>query len=275
MNLLNMANLEGLVDLGKMHWGNQNLVVKKAVEWVEKNRNLGKKILGIRWERKPQHRPGMIRITIQGKEREQLEFGPPETWDLQLTLACWLYSIRAYATLDNRAHIICYKGRSKGDVQNSISTHHPKSNLQEEYDEILSNQEFLGDLKNQITSQEKLPDGLTPVQREFVQRSVNGEVSRSVVESMKKTHQIGDLDLLNELNTMSLVPGIRDSIIPTKVDFRSFSIHEVQEMLKSEGIAPALKKKIDALTREIIELDRELERMKNRSLWERIINRKN
>ena len=270
-----MVRLEALVDLSKMHWGNQKLVAKKAIEWVEKNRNLRKKILGIRWERKPQHRPGMVRITIQGKEREQWEFSPPETWDLQLTLACWLYSIRAYVPLDNRGHIVCFKGRSKGDVQNSISTHHPKSNLQEEYDEILSNQGLLEDFKNQITSQEKLPDGLTPVQKELIQRSVNGEVPRSVVESMKKSHVIDDLDLLNEWNTMHLVPSIGDSNIPTKVDFRKFSIHEVQEMLMSEGVAPALEKEIDALTIENIELERELERLENRGLWERIINRRN
>ena len=268
-----MANLEGLVDLSKMHWRNKPLVVKKAIEWVENNRSLGKKPLGLSWERLPDKRPGKVNITIDSGGREQTVYEPPESWDSQLTLACWLYAIRGYVPLDKRAYIFCTNSRSRGDLENSISTKHCKSKLQEGYNEILSDQDLIDDYKNEVTTQRDLPEGLTPVQRELVQRSVNGEIPRSVVGSITKSHDIGDLDLFNEWETMRLIPDLLESSIPTKIDFRSYPIQEVVKMLESEGLAPSLRQEIDVLEQENGELRGELARMSNRSLWERIFNR--
>ena len=270
-----MANLEGLVDLSKMHWRNKPLVVKKAIEWVENNRSLGKNPLGLSWERLPDKRPSKVNITINSGGREKTVYEPPESWDSQLTLACWLYAIRGYVPLDKRAHIFCTNSRGRGNYENSISTKHCKSKLQEEYNDILSNQDLLDDYKNEVMSQRDLPEGLTPVQRELAQRSVNGEVPRSVVVSITKSHDIDDLDLFNEWKTMRLIPDLRESSIPINIDFQSYSIQEVVKMLESEGLAPSLRQEIDALEQENIELAQELDRMSNRSLWERIINRRN
>lgn len=268
-----MAAIGSLVDLSQMNWRNKPLVVKKAIEWVESNRNLGKEPLGLAWERLPDHRPSKVNITIKGVEREQGEYDPPESWDAQLTLACWLYSIRGYVPLDGRANIFCTKSRSRGDVQDSISTKHPKSKLQAEYDTILSNQDLIDEYKSEVLSQKELPDELTPIQKELIERSVNGAVPGSVVESIKRSHGIGDIELYNQWQTMKFISGIDLSIIPTEIRFQNFSIQEVVEMLKSEGLAPTLQREIDELLEDLIEQRKKLERMKNRSLWERIINR--
>ena len=268
-----MAAIESLVDLSKMSSRNPHLVVKKAIEWVENNRNLGIEPLGLAWERLPTHGASTVHITTKGRERVQKGYDSPESWEAQLTLACWLYSIRGYVSLGNRAHILCTKSRSRGDIENSISTKHPKSKLQAKYDAILSDQNLMEDYRNEIMTERDIPEGLTPVQNELVVRSVNGMVSKSGVVEIKKSQGIDDVDLYNEWETMKLIPSINLSIIPTEVGFQAFSIHQLVEMLRGEGLAPALQKEIEALKEENSNQSKEIDRMRNRGLWNRILNR--
>ena len=268
-----MAAIENLLDLRMMSWRNAPLVIKKAIEWVETKHALEMEPMGLKFESIPDHRPSKIQITLKGKERFQMEYIPPESWDAQLTLACWLYSVRGYSSLDNRANILCTNSRSRGDLQNSISTKHPKSKLQRKYDAILSNQDLIEEYRREVINESQLPEEFTPVQKELVERSVEGMVSKANVEAIKKSQDLGDIELYNEWKAMELISGIDSSIIPTEVGFKSFSIHQVIELLESEGVAPLLKEEIKVLEEEKSHLRKEIRQMRNRSLWERIFNR--
>lgn len=268
-----MAAIENLFDLSMMSCQNAPLVIKKAIEWVEIKRSLGMEPIGLHFESIPDHRPSKIQITLKGKERVQEEYSPPESYGDQLTLACWLYSVRGYSSLDNRANIFCTNSRSRGDLQNSISTKHPKSKLQGEYDAILSNQDLIEEYKSEVISERQLPEEFTLVQRELVERSVEGRVLKGNVEAIKKSQDLDDIELYNEWKAMELISGIDSSIIPTEVGFKSFSIHQVIELLESEGVAPLLKREIKVLEEEKTHLRKEIRQMRNRSLWERIFNR--
>ena len=158
-------------------------------------------------------------------------------------------------------------------MQNSISTKHPKSKLQGEYDAILSNQDLIEEYKREVISESRLPEEFTPVQRELVERSAEGMVSKGNVEAIKKSQDLDDIELYNEWKAMGLISGIDSSIIPTEVGFKRFSIHQVIELLESEGVAPLLKEEIKVLEEEKSHLRKEIRQMRNRSLWERIFNR--
>jgi hypothetical protein len=64
-----MAAIENLLDLRMMSWRNAPLVIKKAIEWVERNRALEMEPMGLKFESIPDHRPSIIQITLKGKER--------------------------------------------------------------------------------------------------------------------------------------------------------------------------------------------------------------
>ena len=158
-------------------------------------------------------------------------------------------------------------------MQNSISTKHPKSKLQGEYDAILSNQDLIEEYRREVISESQLPEEFTPVQKELVERSAEGMVSKRNVEAIKKSQDLDDIELYNEWKAMELISGIDSSIIPTEVGFKSFLIHQVIELLESEGVAPLLKEEIKVLEEENSHLRKEIRQMRNRSLWERIFNR--
>ena len=50
-------------------------------------------------------------------------------------------------------------------------------------------------------------------------------------------------------------------------------IHEVIEMLNSDGVAPSLRKEIEYLEEQFYSSQREIEELRGRSLWQRILNK--
>ena len=266
------TSIDELVDLSKIHHRNPQLVIKKAVEHVENNRMMGIEIIGLAFEALPTHGASNTKVTSKqdGKERNPKRYSPPETWDMQLTLACYLYAIAKYISLGNRAYILCTSSRSRGDQENSISTKHKKSKLQDNLDALLSDKELLEGFRTEVQLEQRLPEGLSPIQRELVVRSVGGEVSQSILAAIKKSCETDDITIYNEWKSMDFIKGLDSTIIPFKVNFSSFSIDQVVELLESAGLAPSLRKEIDFLKEES---KREMARMKNRTLLQRILNR--
>ncbi len=266
------TRIEELVDLSVMHYRNPPMVIKKAIEYVENSRNLGMEFVGIMFEVHPDSRPSQITIKSKRnqKDSDSKRYSPPETWDRQLTLACYLYAIAKYVSLGNRAHILCTKSRSRGDTEFSISTKHKKSKLQDKFDDLLSDEELLEGLRTEAQREQRLPEELSSIQRELVVRSVEGEVSQSILETIRKSHETDYITVFNEWKSMSFIKEMPSSAIPHKVVFPTFSIDLVVELLESEGLAPSLRKEIEFLKEES---EREIARLKNRTLLQRILNR--
>ena len=266
------TSIDELVDLSIIHYRNPLLVIKKAIEYVENSRNLGVEIVGLSFEVLPTH--GAKQITIKSKRDRKdggsKRYSPPDTWDRQLTLACYLYAIAKYTSLGNRAHILCTNARSRGDTENSISTKHKKSKLQDKFDDILYDEELLEGLRTEAQREQRVPEELSPIQRELVVRSVGGEVSQSNLATIRKSHETDDITIYNEWKSMSYIKGMTSTTIPHKVEFPTFSINRVVKILESEGLAPSLRKEIEYLKEES---KREITRLKNRTLLQRILNR--
>ena len=266
------TRIEELVDLSVIHYRNTQLVIKKAIEYVENNRSLGVDIVGIGFELHPGSRPSQITIKSKRNQKhsDTKRYSPPETWDKQLTLACFLYAIAKYIHLGNRAHILCTNSRSRGDTEFSISTKHKKSKLQDKLDDMLSSEELIEGLRNEAQREQILPDELSSIQRELVILSVEGEVSQSILETIRKSHETDYITVYNEWMSMSYIKEMPSTAIPHKVVFPTFSIDRVVELLESEGLAPSLRKEIEFLKEES---KREIARLKNRTLFQRILNR--
>jgi len=266
------TSIDELVNLSIIHYRNPQLVIKKAVEYVENSRTLGIELVGLGFEVLPERGGKQIKIKSKrdGKDGGSKQYSPPETWDRQLTLACFLYAIAGYASLGNRAHILCTNSKSRGDVENSISTKHKKSKLQDSFDDILSDEELLERFRTEVQQEQKVPEELSPIQRELIARSVGGEVSASSLVTIKNRHETNDITIYNEWTSMNYIKGMATTTIPIKVNFPSFTINQVVELLESEGLAPSLKKEIEFLKKES---KREITQLKNRNLLQRILNR--
>lgn len=266
------TSIDELVDLSIIHYRNPQLVIKKAVEYVEKNRLMKIEIVGLAFESLPTHGAKQITITSKrdGRERSPKRYSPPETWDMQLTLACYLYAIGKYASLGKRSHILCTNSRSRGHYENSISTKHKKSKLQDNIDDILSDEELLEGFRTEVQREQRVPEELSPIQRELITRSVGVEVSQSNLTTIRRNHETDDITIYNEWKSMDFIKGLDSATIPLKVNFPSFSMDAVIELLESEGLAPSLRKEIEFLKEES---KREITRLKNRTLLQRILNR--
>lgn len=72
---------------------------------------------------------------------------------------------------------------------------------------------------------------------------------------------------------MEFVENLDQSLVPLDVDFPSMPIHEVIETLNSDGVAPSLRKEIEYLEEQFYSSQREIEELRGRSLWQRILNK--
>ena len=101
-------NINRILDLSVVKHSNLKLIVKKAVEFVEEHRRMGNEINGLNFWVVRKKSPGKISISMKknGKDGDKLVYSPPKTWDKQLTVACFLYSVAKYANLGNRATIL-------------------------------------------------------------------------------------------------------------------------------------------------------------------------
>ena len=138
-----LSPISTLVDLSTIHYNNLNLIVKKAVKYVERMKTAKREINGLSYSSIPENKSTRVRISLKssGDGKFSDEYKPPETYQQQLTLACFLLAVSRLANLGSRVHILCTNASGRGDTQMSISTKHPKSKLQEKLRKILNDKD--------------------------------------------------------------------------------------------------------------------------------------
>jgi len=267
------GDIRNLVDLSGVTYRNLELIVKMAVEYVEINRAEGLEVIGLRFERKPSSEPKAITLSLRrdGKGRESRQYLPPRTYREQLTLACFLFAVARYSDIGIKAHILCSDSRSRGDLGRSISTKHPKSKLQENLTSLLEDTNRIGGYRK-MTAKD-LPDELTSVQRQLIRRATSGRVSASSLSEIRKSTGKDDLDIFIELKSMEFVETLDQSLVPTDIEFRRFTIHEVADLIESNDMIQLKNMEIGSLENELFSTRKELHKVRNRSLWKRILNR--
>ena len=274
-----LSPISTLVDLSIIHHSNLNLIVKNAVQYIDRMKTADREINGLSFEYHPNKTGGAVTITLKsskdGKFSDRYE--SPETYHQKLTLACFLLAVSKLTNLETRAHILCTNASGRGDTQMSISTKHPKSKLQEQLNGILDDEDFIESMKSQINI--SLPDTLSDIQTDLIKLSTSGNISKRDINRIKSNYSVEDLDIYLELEDLRRNEDIVESYIP-HINFRKFSIDEVVEILKSNKIAIALQKEIDLISKELEELsvektlfEKEITRMGKRNLWQRIFNR--
>jgi hypothetical protein len=276
---MSRAPIDDLVNLSGLSHNNPQLIVKRAVEYVDKMSHAGREILGLSFTSLPTGSPSRVLLRVKSADDEKFkdQYNPPDSYHQQLAVACFLYAVASVAGLDNRATILCTNASGRGDTQLSISTKHCKSKLQENLRSLLDDNELIQRFKDEILPD--LPEGLSVVQRALIVESVEGEINRTALNRIKKNHDVDDLEVYAELETLRQTDGLRTSLIP-RVKFPKFPIDEVVEMLQSQEISNILQGEIDFLEQELEGAERktslfeeELAQIKSRSLFQRIFNR--
>jgi len=271
--------ISNLVDLSTIHYNNLNLIAKKAVEYVERMKTANCEINGLSYSSIPANTKTRVRISLKSSVNGKFldEYEPPETYQQQLTLACFLYSVSSLTNLGNRAHIFCTNASGRGDTQMSISTKHCKSKLQEKLNEILNDKDFIDNIRD--NSNLDLPENLSNIQKDLIKQSTSGEIGRRDINRIKKKHSVDEMGIFLELEALRKSEGVIKSQIPNIV-FRSFNIDEVAENLRSNRITISLQKEVDSLSEQLVvlyheksRLEKEIDSKNKRNLWQRIFNR--
>ena len=268
-----LPSISDLVDLRGVDYRNLELIVKRAVEYVETIKSGEREVIGLGFKRIPSHEPGAVTISLtrSGKGRETNRYLPPETYRDQLTIACFLFAVAKLSGVGNKANILCSDSRGRGDTENSISTKHPKSKLQERLTGILENVELVDGYKK--TTLQDLPDGLTDTQRQLVRRATSGKVLATALSEVMRSSGRDQIGVYLEWERMKLMDSLDQSLVPTSIEFRDFSIHEVVSLIESGEMVRLKDLEIESWKNELFKTRRILEELRNRGLWRRILNR--
>ena len=144
-------------------------------------------------------------------------------------------------------------------MEDSISTKHAKSRLQKKLNALLDDKEFIDTLISEDS--QELPEGITPIQRDLIVATVDSLVSRSSLFSIIKNRETEAIQVYNEWKSMEFVENLDQSLVPLNIDFPSILIHEVIEMLNSDGVAPSLRKEIEFLEKLFYSSQKEIEEL--------------
>ncbi len=272
------APISDLADFSSMSFNNLNLVVKKAIEYVDRMKNADREIKGLSYSSLPKKQASRIRISLKSSKDGKFldEYDSPETYPQKLTLACFLYSVSSLCNLDKRARILCTNAAGRGDLQMSISTKHCKSKLQEDLNNLLGNEDFIAEMRG---NNQTMPENLTPIQKDLINQSTSGNISKGDVKRIKSNHSIDDIELYLELEDLKINKNVPQSQIPI-IDFEQFTIEQLIETLSENKIAQKLQTDLDNLSLQLKEkteqntlLQREIDRIGNRNLLQRIFNK--
>tara|TARA_Y100000746_G_C15370221_1_gene393826 strand:+ start:105 stop:929 length:825 start_codon:yes stop_codon:yes gene_type:complete len=272
------APISDLADFSSMSFNNLNLVVKKAIEYVDRMKNADREIKGLSYSSLPKKQASRIRISLKSSKDGKFldEYDSPETYSQKLTLACFLYSVSSLCNLDKRARILCTNAAGRGDLQMSISTKHCKSKLQEDLNNLLGNEDFIAEMRG---NNQTMPENLTPIQKDLINQSTSGNISKGDVKRIKTNHSIDDIELYLELEDLKINKNVPQSQIPI-IDFEQFTIEQLIETLTENKIAQKLQTDLDNLSLQLKEkteqntlLQREIDRIGNRNLLQRIFNK--
>jgi len=268
-----LRDIRNLVDLSGVDSRNIELIVKKAIEYVEIIRSEGLEVIGISFIKIPSSEPGAITLILsrEGKGKEKRRYSPPHSYKQQLTIACFLFAIAKYSNIGNKAHILCSNSRNRGDIQNSISTKHPKSKLQENLTQFLEDSNLVG--KYREMTAKNLPEELSAVQRQLIKRTTSGSISASSLSEIRKSFDCNEIKIFMEWKKMELIDGLDKSLVPSSIKFRKFSIHEVVDLIESEKMIRLKDSEIEYWKNKLFSTQRELDEIRKRSLWQRIRNK--
>jgi hypothetical protein len=273
------APISTLVDISTINYNNPNLIVKKAIEYVERMKAADREINGLSFTSLPNKPAKVIRISLKSSNDSKFsdEYKSPETFSQQLTLACFLFSVASLTNLGNRAHILCTNASGRGDLQMSISTKHCKSKLQERLIDILKNKDVID--KITVETQFDLPEKLSPIQKDLINQSISGLISKRDVQRIKTNHSIDEIDIFLELEELKKNDEVAKSQIPI-ITFEKFNIEEVMEKLRENKVTEKLQQDVNILSEKIKDtinektlLEKEIERMNKRNVLQRIFNR--
>ena len=124
-----------------------------------------------------------------------------------------------------------------------------------------------------------MPENLTPIQKDLINQSTSGNISKLDVKRIKTNHSIDDIELYLELEDLKINQNIKQSQIPI-IDFGQFTIGELIETLNENKIAQKLQTDLDNLLLQLKEktkqntlLQGEIDRIRNRNLLQRIFNK--
>ena len=271
--------ISDLLDLSSMSFNNLNLVVKKAIEYVDKMKNSDREIKGLSYTSLPKKRATKIRISLKSSSKDGKfldEYDSPETYSQKLTLACFLYSVSSLCNLGNRANILCTNATGRGDLQMSISTKHCKSKLQTDLNKLLGDEYFIAEMRG---NNQTVPGNLTPIQKDLIKQSTSGKISKVDVKRIKTNHSVNDIELFLELEDLSMNKDVLQSQIPI-IDFGQFTMAQLIEILKENKIVQKLQTDLENLSLQLKEkteennlLQKEIVRIGNRNLFQRIFNK--
>jgi len=274
------APISTLIDISTINHNNLNLIVKKAIQYVERMKSSNRVINGLSFTILPNKTSAIARISLKsssGNSKFSDDYESPETFPQQLTLACFLFSVAHLTNLGNRAHILCTNSSGRGDTQMSISTKHCKSKLQKKLIEILTNKDYIEDII--IENELKLPENISLIQKDLITQSTSGKISKRDVKRIKTNHSIDEIELYLELENLKENSDVAKSQIPM-ITFKIFNIEEVMNKLRTNKVAEVLQENVDLLSKrlegEIIEktlLEIELKKINKRNLLQRIFNR--
>jgi hypothetical protein len=124
-----------------------------------------------------------------------------------------------------------------------------------------------------------MPENLTPIQKDLINQSTSGNISKLDVKRIKNNHSIDDIELYLELEDLKINQNIQPSQIPI-IDFGQFTIGELIQSLNENKIAHKLQTDLDNLLLQLKEktkqntlLQSEIDRIRNRNLLQRIFNK--
>ena len=101
--------ISDLADFSSMSYNNLNIVVKKAIEYVDRMKNADREIKGLSYSSVPGKQASRVRISLKSTKEDKFldEYDSPETYPQKLTLACFLFAVSSLCGLDKRAVILC------------------------------------------------------------------------------------------------------------------------------------------------------------------------
>ena len=220
-----------LVDLRGVDYRNLELIVKRAVEYVETIKSGEREVIGLGFKRIPSHEPGAVTISLTrsgkgGRPTGTCHLNLQGPTHHRLLSFCCRQIIRSR----QQRNILCSDPRGRGTqrIRFLQSTQSPNSKRGAG---ILENVELVDGYKK--TTLQDLPDGLTDTQRQLVRRATSGKVLATALSEVMRSSGRDQIGVYLEWERMKLMDSLDQSLVPTSIEFRDFSIHEVVSLIES------------------------------------------
>ena len=78
-----------------------------------------------------------------------------------------------------------------------------------------------------------MPDGLTDIQRQLVRRATSGKVLATALSEIMRSSGEDQIGVYHGMGEDEIDGFLDQSLVPTSIEFREFSIHEVVGLIES------------------------------------------